>query len=268
MPVPSYSASAVATQNICKGASATFSVPLTWSTPPDSVSVVASAGATCSVAASTLTCTVSAEGASVKLTAGYGGGARAWMGSRLVRFAMGLRVRHWFRSLSLSATTSPPSLMQPLSTLPAHATPHATPLHPTAAADACSTSVPVSLPVSVDAGVTLVSVAGTPASVCPAPSPTGTLAFQVTTSNAASITAVLVSSSTLAAIPGASCSAAGGPTAWTVTCTNVPPTTATLNVTATSSRGAHRCAHPCRPTAPLAPPDPPGHRKPAVCLDP
>jgi hypothetical protein len=65
----------VATQTVCKDASATFAVPLTWSAAYDSVTLSASAGATCFVADSNLTCTVSAAGASVDVTAVYGGGA-------------------------------------------------------------------------------------------------------------------------------------------------------------------------------------------------
>jgi hypothetical protein len=75
VPALSYDPALVATQTVCKDASATFVVPLTWSAAYDSVSVVASAGATCSMAGSNLTCTVSASGASVGVTATYGGGA-------------------------------------------------------------------------------------------------------------------------------------------------------------------------------------------------
>ena len=216
-------------------------MPITWSPAFDTLSVSASAGAVCSVDASTLNCTVSAVSASAAITAAYGGGARA-------RSAGVSSFQQTHQPCHLPLAHALRSGRGPIVRLGGGAA------SPALAADNCTTAATtVQLPITIDADVTVTSITAASDDVCPGAN--GTVSFTVATSaDAASLKGTLVSAAAPNAPVDASCTASGSGKAWTVTCTGAPPGTYALTVTATSALGEARRRRwariPCSPVPP------------------
>jgi hypothetical protein len=228
IPAPGFEISnQPAAQTICPAASTSFAFTATGAGDGLVYTYSPEGGASCSQpdADGTVTCTGVAASVSVSAVAHYGqaqGGQRI----RVRRCALpwtGLPAQPHVSCLSALTWTTQ---SKPLQSKPTDE-------------DCTTEAISVPLTVAFDPTITATSVTAlSPATLCPAV-PFATVAFTVTTSSdAASLTAVLLHHGSHAAVDGVTCTATGSGTSWAVSCPAAPVGNSyLLSVAATSPLG-------------------------------